>query len=279
LYITGDSCDDDFDAPGCREVGSMMRSDPELDYYVTVGDNQYESGTAAEYSTYYDPHLGRGQLLGDGSGRSLFDVTIPTVGNHEYNTTGASGYFGYFGTKAGDPTKGYYARDLPGSDWRVVVTNTNCYPAGGCDPSSPQGQWLAHALQEAQSLGRCTLVTGHHPPVTDGGYSPGTSSGQQLFQTAHANHADLTAWGHDHGYQRFGPRSPDGQSADPNGPVVIISGLGGKSAYAFGTTTRSLARLTSPFGAVRLTLSENGWSGSYRGYDSNTYDNFTGTCD
>jgi hypothetical protein len=61
--------------------------------------------------------------------------------------------------------------------------------------------------------------------------------------------------------------------------VVIISGLGGKSAYAFGTTNRSSTRLTAPFGAVRLALSDNGWSGSYRGYDGNAYDSFAGTCD
>ena len=279
VYISGDSCDDDFDAAGCREVGDMIKSDLELDYYLTVGDNQYEAGTAAQYATYYDPHLGTGQLLGDGTGRTLFDVTIPAAGNHEYYTAGAPGYFGYFGTKAGDPTKGYYAKDLPDSDWRVIVTNTNCGQVGGCGPFSPQGQWLAQALREAQSLGKCTLVTGHHPPVTDGRYAPGTSSGQQIFATAHGNHADLTVWGHDHGYQRFGPRSPDGQTADPNGPVVIISGLGGKSAYAFGTTNRSSTRLTAPFGAVRLALSDNGWSGSYRGYDGNAYDSFAGTCD
>jgi hypothetical protein len=34
------------------------------------------------------------------------------VGNHEYETAGASGYFGNFGAAAGDSSKGYYSYNL-----------------------------------------------------------------------------------------------------------------------------------------------------------------------
>ena len=32
------------------------------------------------------------------------DRTMPSAGNHGYNTAGAGGYFNYFGAAAGDPT-------------------------------------------------------------------------------------------------------------------------------------------------------------------------------
>ena len=35
--------------------------------------------------------------------------TKPTVGNHEYRTPGASGYFDYFGAAAGEPGEGYFS--------------------------------------------------------------------------------------------------------------------------------------------------------------------------
>ena len=48
---------------------------------------------------------------------------LPTIGNHEYNTTGATGYFDYFGAVAIGPD-GYYATDV--GAWRVYVLNSEC---------------------------------------------------------------------------------------------------------------------------------------------------------
>jgi hypothetical protein len=69
----------------------------DYDAVLTLGDNQYNSGTASEFEDSYDPSWGR-----------VKDITYPSVGNHEYGTPGASGYFNYFGEAAGDPDKGYY---------------------------------------------------------------------------------------------------------------------------------------------------------------------------
>ena len=52
----------------------------------TTGDNAYESGTAARFADCYDPGWGRDKVR-----------ARPVPGNHDYGTTGASGYFGYFG--------------------------------------------------------------------------------------------------------------------------------------------------------------------------------------
>src|SRR5215216_2580113 len=51
----------------------------------TLGDNAYNSGTTTEYNNCYDPTWGRHKAR-----------TKPIPGNHEYNTSGASGYFNYF---------------------------------------------------------------------------------------------------------------------------------------------------------------------------------------
>jgi hypothetical protein len=70
---------------------------------LPLGDNVYEDGTATEFSNCYDPSWGRHKAR-----------TKPTVGNHEYHTPGASGYYGYFGATAGASNRGYYSYDLGG---------------------------------------------------------------------------------------------------------------------------------------------------------------------
>ena len=117
----------------------------------TLGDNVYDSGTAEEFANCYTPTWGRYQAQ-----------TRPAAGNHDYGTAGATGYFGYFGAAAGDPTTGYYSYDL--GAWHVVVVNSNCAKVGGCKAGSPQEQWLRADL--AAHPAACTVAYWHHPRFT-----------------------------------------------------------------------------------------------------------------
>ena len=123
---------------------------------ATLGDNVYESGTASEFTNCYDPSWGRHKSR-----------TRPAPGNHDYLTSGASGYFGYFGAAAGDPQKGYYSYDL--GSWHIVVLNSNCAQVGGCGAGSPQETWLRQDLAAHPTT--CTLAYWHHPRFSFGKYS------------------------------------------------------------------------------------------------------------
>ena len=71
------------------------------DTVAVLGDNAYENGSVDDYTSYYEPTWGRSSIL---------TRTKPSVGNHEYQTTGASGYWDYFeaaGVDAGERGKGY----------------------------------------------------------------------------------------------------------------------------------------------------------------------------
>jgi len=119
----------------------------------TLGDNVYDSGTRREFAECYDPTWGRHK------GR-----TRPAAGNHDYGTARASGYFGYFGEAAGDPSTGYYSYDL--GAWHIVVINSNCEPVGGCQAGSPQEAWLRADL--AAHPVDCILAYWHHPRFSSG---------------------------------------------------------------------------------------------------------------
>ena len=104
----------------------------------TLGDNAYPNGTAAEFARCYGPTWG-----------TLKSRTRPVIGNHEYHTAGAAGYFGYFGAAAGPSRRGYYSYDA--GSWHVVVLNTNCTAVpGGCATGSPQQRWLRSDLAASE---------------------------------------------------------------------------------------------------------------------------------
>src|SRR5215212_11364791 len=108
------SCSSAGDEATAKLLGDMPAAT-----IFTAGDDVYEDGTAAEFSNCYNPSWGRYKAR-----------TFPTVGNHEYQTAGASGYYGYFGAAAGDPSKGYYSYNL--GEWHVVDLNSMCENVGGC---------------------------------------------------------------------------------------------------------------------------------------------------
>jgi hypothetical protein len=96
---------------------------------LTLGDNAYPDGTAAECANCYGPTWGRHLAR-----------TFPSAGNHDYETDAAAGYFGYFGPAAGEPGEGWYSFDL--GAWHLIGLNSNCDEIGGCGLDSPQAAWL-----------------------------------------------------------------------------------------------------------------------------------------
>ena len=104
----------------------------DADGVLAAGDLQYEKGTLDAFLKSFDPTVGAGEGL-----------DLSRDGNHEYNTAGAAGYFGYFGEAAGDPAKGYYSFDL--GSWHVISLNSNCRFVS-CAAGSEQEVWLREDL-------------------------------------------------------------------------------------------------------------------------------------
>lgn len=209
------------------------------DVVLVLGDNQYEDGSLAKYQASYHPSWGR-----------LKPITKPSVGNHEYLTGGAAGYFAYFGAAAGDPAKGYYAFDLPG--WRVFALNSNCAAVGGCGAGSPQEQWLRADL--AAHPGVCTLAYWHHPRFSSGAHNNDALT-DAFWRALYDYGADVVLNGHDHDYERFHRQTPD-ETLDPAlGIRAFVVGTGGKNQTPFATLRpTSAARSTGVFGVLKLTL-------------------------
>jgi VCBS repeat-containing protein len=234
---------------------------------ITLGDNVYDEGTDAEFTNCYDPSWGRHKAR-----------TKPSVGNHEYRTPGASGYFNYFGAAAGDPAEGWYSYDVGQS--HIVVLNSNCTEAGGCELSSPQGQWLQADL--AANPSACLVAYWHHPRFatpSSGAPSPDDDF-LDFWQLLYEAGADLILVGHEHVYERFGLQDPNG-APDQNGIRQIIVGTGGKGLGSFGPSVapNSEVRDNTSFGVLKLTLHPTSYEWEFIPVPGDTFtDSGSGTC-
>ena len=214
---------------------------------AALGDNAYPHGSTQDYTNCYDPSWGAYK------GPQEAPQTRPAVGNHEYETAGASGYFNYFGTAAGDRSKGYYSYEL--GSWHVVVLNSNCtqlkkLAGDGCTATSPQVQWLQADL--AAHPNACTLAYWHAPRFS----SNQTSTPFGPFWNAlYKAKAEVVLNGHIHNYERFAEQTPGGVSKPGRGIREFVVGTGGAALKAFNTIrANSEVHDANTYGVLKLTL-------------------------
>jgi hypothetical protein len=216
---------------------------------LVVGDVQYEDGGEEAFLRSYDPSWGRVKRL-----------SHPVPGNHDYHTSGAAGYFRYFGRTAGDPAKGYYSFDV--GAWHLIALNSNCSQVGGCGTGSSQERWLRHDL--AASSARCTLAYWHHPRFSSGQHG-GSSAYVAFWRALYEAHADLVLVGHDHDYERFAPLDASGEVDLERGIREFVVGTGGKSLRGFAhPQSASEAHSDSSFGVLELTLGRSAYAWRFR---------------
>lgn len=234
---------------------------------LAVGDTQYEVGSLADFQAYFEPTWGRFKRL-----------IYPVPGNHEYYTAWASGYYEYFGARAGDPTKGYYSFDL--GAWHLVALNSNdgACTAVGCNASSEQVRWLAADL--ASSHQPCVLAYWHHPRFNSGTSHGDTLAVGALWETLYAASADIVLNGHEHIYERFDPQTPGGVADARRGLRQFTVGTGGRTLDSIGVPRpNSVVRQASTFGVLRLSLEPGAYGWEFVGVQPTSFSDIgRGTC-
>jgi Concanavalin A-like lectin/glucanases superfamily/Calcineurin-like phosphoesterase len=220
---------------------------------LTLGDEQYDDATLSKYQTVYDGTWGRANKL-----------SHPAIGNHEYLTPKAAGYFDYHngvGVQtgvAGARDKGYYSFNL--GAWHVVELNSNCSQVS-CSTGGAQDQWLKSDL--AANPTKCTLAFFHHPRFSSGLAGNNSNMGVLYTDLYNAN-ADVVLAGHDHLYERFGPQNPSAVADSARGIREFVVGTGGKSLVDFDQIkANSQVRNNTTFGVLRLTLHSSSYDWSF----------------
>jgi hypothetical protein len=231
---------------------------------ATLGDNVYENGTATEFRDCYDPTWGRHK------GR-----TRPALGNQEYGVFRAGGYYGTFGSAAGEPPLGWYSYNL--GVWHVIVLNSNCEVVG-CALGGTQERWLREDMGAHPA--RCTLAVWHHPRWSSGTTHGPTAAVAPLYQALHDAGADVLLSGHEHNYERFPPLDPAGNFDPARGVRQFVVGTGGRNHYPFGPPQNgSQVRNDNTFGLLALTLRPTSYDWQFIPEAGKTFtDAGSGTC-
>ena len=215
-------------------VGLISSWNPNM--FLYLGD-VYQDGRAMEFDNWYGAS-GAPNLYG-----KFKSITNPTIGNHEYVGTDASGYFYYW-----DNVPHYYSFNAGG--WHFISLDSTSQ-FGQTQPGSAQYTWLQQDL--AANNPACTLVYFHHPLYNTGpeGTSPSLSA---IWSLLAQERVSIVLNGHDHSYQRYAPLDGAGNTS-PTGITQFIVGSGGHGHQAqAGTDSRMVASDFTNFGALQLKL-------------------------
>ncbi len=197
--------------PGEGAVANMV-SIWDLDYIITLGDNNYPAGALATldenitayYSDYIEPIAGSTHFF-------------PSLGNHDWGEGGVQSitcagsactgpYLDYFGLPGNER---YY--DFIQGPVHFFVLDSDPREPDGITANSTQGLWLQNALDNSTSP--WNVVYFHHPPYSSGLHG-NTPNLQWPFKDWGA---DLVLTGHDHNYERI----------VVDGLTYIVNGSGG----------------------------------------------------
>jgi hypothetical protein len=250
----------------CRELyTSNLLVNSGFDAVLALGDLQYNSGSLDDFNDAYGPTWGR-----------VKSITYPVVGNHEYGQSNASGYFQYFGSRAGPAGKGYYSFDL--GRWHIVAINSECDEIGGCGTGSTEETWLRNDL--AAHRGKCTIAMWHK-----GRYSSGHDGDNTFMQPMWADlyraGVEILLSGHSHDYERFAPQDDGGHLDNTNGVRQFIVGTGGAFFTGLGTSfdANSQAHQNTTYGVLQLTLRSGAYDWKFLPEAGKTYtDSGTTSC-
>jgi acid phosphatase type 7 len=241
----------------CRQVSTsnlVLAVQPSA--VLTVGDNQYHVGSLSDFNASFNPSWGR-----------FRSIIHPEVGDHEYSTAGARGYFDYFNGvgrlagAAGDRDKGYYSFDL--GSWHLIALNSICdridhgAAPDGCAAGSPQERWLRSDLAAHRSS--CTLAYWHTPRFNSG--IRGDHLTVQAFWLAlHEAGADVVLNGDAHDYERFAPQDPNGNAGQTDGIRQFVVGTGGAFFTGFGPAKPNSEVRALTFGVLVFTLHQSSYN-------------------
>lgn len=235
-----------------------------FDWVAALGDNAFDSGTLTEYTDCYGPTWGR-----------FLDRTFATLGNHDYQTAGATGAWDYFGDRAGPRGKGFYSQDV--GAWHVIVLNDN--DSVPFRPGSEQETWLVADL--TANTQPCTIVISHTPRFSSTN-TPGQverTSRTFLWQLLFDANAELLVHGQHHHYERMAPMDPTGTRDDARGLRQFNVGTGGEAVEDPTAIHPMSEARAAAFGILKLTLKPDGYDWEFLGIPGVTFsDSGSGSC-
>jgi hypothetical protein len=227
------------------------------DFIITTGDNNYPSGAADTidanigqfFHDFISPYAGK---YGCGARQNRF---FPSLGNHDWYTSGARPYLDYF-TLPGNER--YY--DVVFGDVHLFALDSDPSEPDGVLPSSAQGTWLKQTATASRAAWQVAYM--HHPPFSSGPHL----STQYMQWPYKAWGIDVVFAGHDHDYERL----------EVDGLPYVVNGLGGASPYPMSDLLPTSRQFFSEtFGAILVEATATTFNAKFIAIDGRTIDHLT----
>lgn len=249
---------------GMQQVADLVDSwNPNL--IVTVGDNNYPSGTAAtideNIGQFYQSYIGN--YTGTYGSGAVSNQFFPAIGNHDHNSTvGYTPYTDYFTLPSGPGNERYY--DFVDGPVHFFVVNSDSNEPDGIEDTSTQGAWLQAGL--AASTATWNLVFMHHSAFASGS-TGGRHGSDPLVQWPYQDWgADAVLSGHNHFYERL----------EVDGLPYFVNGTAGHDLDALTSAVPgSIVRNNGDYGAMLVDADDDTLSFKYFTRDGNQVDTFT----
>jgi hypothetical protein len=247
----------DGDATHCaeRRTANLIGT---VSAVLPLGDEQYNSGSLANFNAVYANTWG-----------AFRSLSHPVPGNHEYGTSGAGGYFSYFGAKAGVKGQGWYSYDI--GAWDLIAINSECdripgaCAAGGAEETFVRNDLAAHPA-------KCTLAYFHEPAFSSGSAVVKNAAAlQPIWKDLSDAGVDLVLNGHKHFYERFAPLNRNGQPLTVGMREIIIGTGGEDHAGTPAKITGSQVLNAKTFGIEKVTLHATSYDWQFLGEPGSTF--------
>jgi hypothetical protein len=235
IAAAGDIARASFGTPQQQTANLITAYAP--DAVLALGDTQYENGSLSDFRTYYDASWG-----------AFKNKTYAIPGNHEYGTSGASGFFSYFGSGSAFPVSppGYYSLNL--GDWHIAFLNTECKQID----CSAEKSWLVNDF--SGDTHTCDMVVYHRTNLK---WARVKSSNLGVDVALAASRHVYERWPADNGLTRF---------------TVGTGGFSlGKLSSGFDAGFRS-------FGVIEMTLNASNYSWAFVDVSGRTLDSGSRAC-
>jgi len=266
------SCRSPGDELTARLVDSVLRADSAAgveDVVFTLGDNAYDNATDRDFATCFRPSWGDSTKL-------IMRKIRPAPGNHEHRTERGAPYYRFFGRRAGNPDRGYYAYDI--GEWRAIVLNSEILVSGEFGPRDREAQeeWLINELRSNRK--RCTVAYWHHPRFSSGWHGSDIRM-DTWWRILYEHGVDVVLTGHDHHYERFYPLDPTGQIDTARGIVQFVVGTGGIELRGISRVQpHSAARIVGRWGVLKLALGREEYRFAFLEPGGRVWDPGSGRC-
>lgn len=266
------TCPSSGDEATAAIVDSVLKADSAAgvkDEVFAVGDLVYPSGRTQDFANCFTPSWGS-------PARGIMKKIRPVPGNHEYDTPGASGYYEYFGARAGTAGKGYYSYDL--GEWRIYALNSEIAVSAqfSTEDKKAQEDWLKKDI--ADNPRKCSLAYWHHPRFSSS-FHRSEPLMAPLYQILYDANVEVVISGHDHTYERFAPQTPVGALDTLKGVTQIVVGTGGAELRGFyAPSPNSVSRVEGYNGVLKLTLGAGGYQHAFLATNGSIWDPGSGKC-